>query len=300
MLAILKVRKAIVIFYALWMITFFTMFSLVSGIHQFYTSSLSIPVAVVEAAAISIAARREDHIYLYILLNIAGFTAIYFAAMYSGYKSWAPYVQAALILFVVGTIALHVKKFVKYTVPIAVLIGLIFTPAVWAIDARNYTNSINPVAGTTNFMSGGGFQAGGPQGGFGGRGNFAPQGGAGGFGEVDNSQLITYLNTHRAGAKYFLVTFGAQSAASYITATGENVLPIGGFDGQDPTPTLAEFKTLVKAGDIKYVLMGGGDQRGPGGFGGSQSNSAIQSWVSQNCQQDSNAPSQNLYLCTEN
>ncbi len=91
------------------------------------------------------------------------------------------------------------------------------------------------------------------------------------------------------------MTFGAQTAASYITATGENVLPVGGFDGQDPTPTLAEFKKLVQSGEIKYVLVGG--QGRPGGFGGGQSGSEIEGWVSENCNQDSGAPAQNLYLC---
>ena len=41
-LILLKGRRPIVVFYALWIATYFTAFSLVSGIHQFYTSSLSL------------------------------------------------------------------------------------------------------------------------------------------------------------------------------------------------------------------------------------------------------------------
>jgi hypothetical protein len=312
-LFLIKVRKPIVIFFGIWTLTFFAMFSIVAGIHQFYTSSLALPMAVVVGGAVALAVKEEKHMHIYVLLNVAGFSAIYFAAMYSSYKSWAPYVQAALILLVVGTLALHTKKYVKYTVPIAVLIGVIFTPAVWAIDSVNYTNSINPIAGTNNFGGGGGFMAGGGQRGNFGGGNFArPQGGnpppgnfgggnfsggnpTGGFGEQDNSTTIAYLREHRNGAKYLLVTFGAQSAASYITATGENIMPVGGFDGQDPTPTLSAFKKLVYAGEVRYVLVGGN-----GGMGGNRnnaSNNEIQSWVTSNCSVDSNAPSQNLYLC---
>jgi hypothetical protein len=53
------------------------------------------------------------------------------------------------------------------------------------------------------------------------------------------------------------------------------VLAIGGFNGTDPTPTLAQFEAYVAAGEIHYFL--GGGQSGPGG--GSSSSSAIASWV---------------------
>lgn len=126
-----------------------------------------------------------------------------------------------------------------------------------------------------------------------------PQGNApgGGFGEVDNSSTIAYLTAHRNGAKFLLVTFGAQSAASYTTATGENILPVGGFDGQDPTPTLTQFKKMVSAGEIRYVLVGGNSQ---GGNVETQGNSKISTWVSTHCSLDANAPTSNLYFCSKN
>lgn len=303
-LIVVKTKKSIVVFYGLWLIVFFTMFSVVAGIHQFYTSSLAIPTAVAVGGAVSLAAREAKHLHLYILLNVAGFSAIYFAALYSDYKSWAPYVQAALILFVVAILALHAKKFVQYSVPIAVLIGLVFTPSVWAIDSVNHTNSINPVAGSSDGMGGGGFMGGGVRGGNFNpgqmppqRGNFSggPAGGGnfGGFGQQENSSLISYLKQNRAGAKYLLVTFGAQTAASFITSTGENIMPVGGFDGEDPTPTLTVFKKLVASGQVRYILMGGMESRGNRNNG-----NEIQRWVGANCTIDEDAPSQQLYICT--
>jgi hypothetical protein len=116
-----------------------------------------------------------------------------------------------------------------------------------------------------------------------------------GFGEQDNSEMISYLTKNRNGAKFLLATFGAQSAASYITATGENILPIGGFDGQDPTPTLEKFKSMVQAGEIRYVLASNSDQ---GRGGNSGVSNEISTWVSTNCSVDTNSPSSSLYLCT--
>jgi 4-amino-4-deoxy-L-arabinose transferase-like glycosyltransferase len=55
---------------------------------------------------------------------------------------------------------------------------------------------------------------------------------------------------------------GAQNAASYQLATGKPVMAIGGFNGSDPSPTLAQFKQYVSEDRIHYFLGGGG---GPGG-----------------------------------
>ncbi len=62
------------------------------------------------------------------------------------------------------------------------------------------------------------------------------------------------------------------------------MLAIGGFNGTDPSPTLAEFEALVAQGRIHYYLAGssGGGFGGPGAGGGSSSSSAITSWVEQN------------------
>jgi hypothetical protein len=56
-------------------------------------------------------------------------------------------------------------------------------------------------------------------------------------------------------------------------------MAIGGFNGTDPTPTLAQFQQYVREGRIHYFIGGGGF----GGGGGTTSTSAqISSWVSAN------------------
>jgi hypothetical protein len=74
-------------------------------------------------------------------------------------------------------------------------------------------------------------------------------------------------------------TTGSNSASGYQLGSGEPVMAIGGFNGTDPTPTLARFQEYVAAGRIHYYISGGGF--GPGGSSTSDS-SAIATWVKAN------------------
>jgi len=51
---------------------------------------------------------------------------------------------------------------------------------------------------------------------------------------------------------------GANSAAGYQLATDDPVMAIGGFNGTDPSPTLAQFQAYVAEGKIHYYISGGG------------------------------------------
>lgn len=61
---------------------------------------------------------------------------------------------------------------------------------------------------------------------------------------------------------------GSQTAAGYQLATQQPVMPVGGFNGSDPSPTLAHFQQLVKDGRIHWFVASGGDRGGKGGMGG--------------------------------
>ena len=73
-------------------------------------------------------------------------------------------------------------------------------------------------------------------------------------------------------------TINANTAAGYQISTGDPVMAIGGFNGTDPAPTLAQFQQYVAQGKIHYFI--GGNR----GFGPSASDStaAIAAWVQQN------------------
>ena len=59
-------------------------------------------------------------------------------------------------------------------------------------------------------------------------------------------------------ATWLAAVTGANSAAGFQLATDRPVMPVGGFNGTDPSPTLPQFKRLVAGGRIHWFLAGGG------------------------------------------
>ncbi|MEU3272057.1 glycosyltransferase family 39 protein [Saccharomonospora sp. NPDC006951] len=71
---------------------------------------------------------------------------------------------------------------------------------------------------------------------------------------------------------------GAQVASRLAVDSGKAVLGIGGWSGQDPAPTLAEFQHYVAEGRIAYFLAGPGEAAA-GGMRGPTGSSEITEWV---------------------
>ncbi len=112
--------------------------------------------------------------------------------------------------------------------------------------------------------------------------------GAGGFGGVggggflnattSNPALTKLLKANASRYTWVAATVNSNSAAGYQLASDDPVMAIGGFNGTDPSPTLAQFEKYVAEGKIHYFISGGG----AGGFGrgGSGDDSTkITSWV---------------------
>jgi 4-amino-4-deoxy-L-arabinose transferase-like glycosyltransferase len=120
---------------------------------------------------------------------------------------------------------------------------------------------------------GGGFTGGAPGG----------QGGLGGLLDTGtpDAALVSLLSQDTTST-WAAAAVGANSAAGVQLASGRPVMAIGGFNGSDPSPTLAQFQADVAAGRIHYFLAGGGFGRGGFGGGGSNTASQITSWVESN------------------
>ncbi|KAF2779046.1 glycosyltransferase family 39 protein [Streptomyces sp. OM5714] len=123
-------------------------------------------------------------------------------------------------------------------------------------------------------------QNGGPAGGPSGEGGRMGAGGGGMGGLLNGAEVgdeaKKLLEADADAYTWVAASVGSQNAASYQLGTGDPVMAIGGFNGTDPSPTLAQFKKYVADGRIHYFI-GGGAGGGMGGDSGTASR--ITSWV---------------------
>jgi 4-amino-4-deoxy-L-arabinose transferase-like glycosyltransferase len=91
-----------------------------------------------------------------------------------------------------------------------------------------------------------------------------------------SAELIALLKS--SGTKWSAIVSGATSAADLELATDTSVIALGGWNGGDPYPTLAQFQDMVDRGEIGYFISGGGMGGGRG------ASSEVATWVAENFQ----------------
>ena len=94
-------------------------------------------------------------------------------------------------------------------------------------------------------------------------------------GSTSSTELTALLKA--STTKWSAAISGATSAAELELASGTSVIALGGWNGSDPSPTLAQFEAYVAAGQIHYYIAGGGMGGGAGGT--STDSGQIATWV---------------------
>jgi 4-amino-4-deoxy-L-arabinose transferase-like glycosyltransferase len=77
-------------------------------------------------------------------------------------------------------------------------------------------------------------------------------------------ELLALLEHHRSASTWVAAVVGA-GATRYQLATGDPVMAVGGFQGTDPFPTLAQFQQSVRDREVHFFIAGpagAGDDRG--------------------------------------
>jgi hypothetical protein len=185
--------RVMTVFLTVWLVTFAVMFSVVAGMHQFYTAALAIPMALTIGLAFAVARRHRSTWAQVSLIALTAVTALAIGFSYGGYSIPVAFVQAALAAVAIGFIVRERLRRRRPSAWVAVIAGaaMLLTPLAWSAVTIANPSAINPVAGgISDRFGGGGFggpgaSQGGP-GGFGGPG--ASQGGPGGFGGPGASQ----------------------------------------------------------------------------------------------------------------
>jgi 4-amino-4-deoxy-L-arabinose transferase-like glycosyltransferase len=291
-------------------------------IHPYYNVVLGPAIGALVGIGVVFAwARRESVLYRLVLAGSLGATSIWAFVLLDRTPSWHPALRytvlmigvAAAVLIVAGPLVWGQNRAAARAVLLVALAAALAAPAAYSAQtaATPHSGSL-PTAGPSGSTSGpgaGGRRAvgaggppgsafgggnGGPPAGFGAGGGGFPSAAGGGFGSrggglgglldasTPSKALVTLLETNASSYRWVAAIVGANSAAGVQLATSEPVMAIGGFNGTDPSPTLAEFKADVASGKIHYFVTAGSGLGG-GGFGGgpgaSQSSRAIASWV---------------------
>ncbi|HXY91506.1 MAG TPA: glycosyltransferase family 39 protein [Acidimicrobiia bacterium] len=315
-----RTRAALILWGASLFVTG-AVFSLSKGIiHEYYTVALAPLIGALVGIGVGVFWPRRSHPGSRAVLAVAvAVTALWANALLERTPDWNPWLRT-LVLVGGGAVALTIAFGPALTGRAAAAVGIgalvvgLAAPAAYTLStvATPKSGAI-PLAGPASARAFGRFGPGGgpggrPGGGFGGapggpgggvaQGAGVAQGGppnGGGFGggrgggaggllngSEPGAALTKLLEQGSRGYRWVAAAVGANSAAGYQLASGEPIMAIGGFNGTDPTPTLAQFEAYVRNGDIHYFIASGGGFGGPGGGGGSSTSSEIRSWVESN------------------
>lgn len=308
------VRAGLVV-WGLWLLVTGLTFSLMAGIfHAYYTVALAPAIGALVGIGGLLAWRHRASTLVTVVAaaTLAG-TAVLAGTLLGRTDAYLPWLGPVVVVVgVAAAVVLLLLRLVparwRHRAGIAVAVGSVLAalagPAAYAVEtaATPHVGSIpsaGPSIGFAGFPGGGRALQGGqpPQGGpGGGQGGPPPQAGTttpggqlaqrlqraassmGGLleGSTPSAQVDALLTEDADSYTWAAATVGANRAAGYQLATRLPVMPIGGFNGTDPSPTLAQFQQHVADGEIHWYIGGAG-------FGGSTSTSAqIRTWVEEN------------------
>ncbi|ALG83635.1 ArnT family glycosyltransferase [Gordonia phthalatica] len=313
-------RRALLVAFGLWAATMIGVFSFMAGIfHSYYTAAIAPALAAVIGGAAVICWRERDRLWVRLVLVAATWAvAIWGYVLLNRSPEFVPWLR--YVVLVVGLVGGAVMLFAqRWSVAViaataAILAGLA-GPLAYTVDTVT-------TAKQGSIISAGPRVAGefGPGGMGRHRGGFAPPGATGqngrngfpGFpggtppgmpgqngqkgsptggllnGSTPSDEMVALLRTDADRYTWVAAAVGSNEASGYQIASGYSVMPIGGFNGTDPAPTLAAFKEMVAQHQVHYFIGGGRGDRGGEGFGGmaqmggSKSSSEIRSWVEAN------------------
>ncbi len=280
-------------------------FSFMSGIfHDYYTVALAPAIAALVAIGVTLLWARNDRWQTRLVMAalILG-TGLWSVVLLERAPTWNPWladmvavgsVVAALGFLVTAlpTTTVSARLSSRLTTGAAVLATVVALagPVAWTLHTVS-TAQVGSIVTAGPTVEGGGPGGIGGPGGPGGPGGIGAPGGTGGpgggggmggllGGATVTDEMASTLSSDADSFTWVAATTGAQNASSYQLATEESVMPIGGFNGSDPSPTLEEFQQHVSDGEIHFYI--GGGLSGAPSMGGSDSAEAISSWVEQN------------------
>ncbi|MGW7533367.1 glycosyltransferase family 39 protein [Amycolatopsis sp. NPDC054798] len=246
-----------------WLIVTAAVFSFMGGIiHPYYTVALAPAIAaLVGTAAVQLWRIRSNPAAVGLLSGGVALTTITAYSLLN--SSWQPWLAPTVLIL--GILAAAALFFVQHFGRVAAVLGLVVL--LTGTGAYSLATAVTPHSGAI------------PSAGPNTRQMF---GGGGLLGTTLPGENLAALLRKSGDYRWAAATVGSNNAAGYQLGSGKPVLAVGGFNGTDPYPTLAQFQQYVRAGQIRYFLGDGMAMRGSSS--GSDAAARIVQWVSENYQ----------------
>ena len=256
-----------------WLVVTGLVFSYMNGIiHSYYTVALAPAIAALIGMGSAVAWRERERGGSVALFLAVGGTSMWSAFLLSS-TMFTLSIAVAVIGLGASVLLLFAGHLPQNFVRGAILAGLI--GALAAPTAYSVATAATPHSGA--------LPSAGPGGGTGGMVIFGPAGNNGNsraMGSLLNAgtpgpEITALLRAQAEKYTWTAAAVGSNSAAGFQLATRTPVLAVGGFNGTDPAPTLAQFQEHVRNGRIHYFLGGAGVQA----ESGSDESRRIAEWV---------------------
>ncbi|WP_290055291.1 glycosyltransferase family 39 protein [Amycolatopsis solani] len=252
-----------------WLVVTALVFSYMGGIiHPYYTVALAPPIAaLVGTAAVQLWRLRSRPAASGLLSGGVALTALTAYLVLAGSTWLAPTILVGGLL---ATVALFfAAQLTRWAATAVAVLALVVTLS----GTGAYTLA------TASAPHSGAIPSAGPSSGFGG-------GRGGGPGSLlstttPGASLTSLLQQDASHYTWTAATVLSNAAAGYQLASGAPVMAVGGFNGTDPYPTLAQFQQYVASGRIHYFLGEGMTMQGSSGSDAAQQ---IAEWVAEHYQ----------------
>ena len=72
------------------------------------------------------------------------------------------------------------------------------------------------------------------------------------------SSILPIFEKLQMGSPYVMAVYTSAVASVFTSASGKEFLPIGGFTGSIPEPTISQLETMIRTSKFHLVLLTGG------------------------------------------
>ncbi|WP_256981137.1 MULTISPECIES: glycosyltransferase family 39 protein [unclassified Rhodococcus (in: high G+C Gram-positive bacteria)] len=246
--------RAWFVMWGLWLVGCSLVFSFMSGtFHSYYTIVIAPAIAAIVGAALRELWVRRERVWARVILALVSAvttaTSFVFLARTPDFVPWLRWVVLAAGVIVAVALLFRGSRQASMALGAVALAVALAGPVAYVADTVVTPHSGGgPSAGPSIPSEAAGSRTGVRDDNAGHSAHFTAQ--------APDDELTGLLESDAQHYTWVAATIGSNAAAGLQLATDDPVMPVGGFSGTDPSPTLDQFRADVAAGKIHYFIAG--------------------------------------------